>query len=118
MITFITSLYKSEEYLPTYISRAKNFSDTLDSLTIEHEFVIVPNDPSDTEKDQLEALHQLKPKVFKIHPRPREPLYASWSFGASVSAGDILCSWNVDDNRFVSVIPEIVSMMDVMNAIH
>ena len=116
MITFITSLYKSEEYLPTYISRAKKFSKDLENLNIEHEFIIVPNDPSQAEKDQLDTLNKLNPSVFKIHPRPREPLYASWSYGASVGAGEILCSWNVDDNRFASVIPEIVSTIDPMNA--
>lgn len=116
MITFITSLYKSEEYLPTYIQRVKKFSATLNDFHIDHEFIIIPNDQSPIEKDQLDTLNKLNPGVFKIHPRPREPLYASWNHGASVGAGEILCSWNVDDNRFASVIPEIVSIMDPMNA--
>lgn len=116
MISFITSLYKSEEHLAKYVSRVKKFSKTLEDLGVAHEFIILPNDPSQKEQSILNELSTSKPALFKIHTRVREPLYATWSHGARVAEGDVLCSWNVDDIRFASVIPEIISLIDPSQA--
>lgn len=105
-ISFITSLYKSEEFLPKYIKHVKKMHRVLSDAKIEHEFVILPNDPSDTEYALLSELAKTEENsvasvntIFKIIPRERETLYTTWNNGFNAATGDIMCSWNVDDMR-------------------
>lgn len=90
-ISLITSLYRSENYLPLYIQRVKSL---LAEATIPLEFVLVANDATREERALLETF----PEAKIIHCE-REPLYASWNRGIEASTGEIIAFWNVDDSR-------------------
>lgn len=96
MISIITSLYKSEQHLPSFIKRVKRMDKYLNKKDIVHEFIILPNNPSDIEK---EILKQSIGNV-RIIPRDLESLYATWNIGVKSAKYDIVCFWNVDDVRF------------------
>ena len=96
MISIITSLYKSEQHLPSFIKRVKRMDKYLKKKDIIHEFIILPNDPSNIEK---EILKQPIDNV-RIISRDLESLYATWNVGVKNAKYDTVCFWNVDDIRF------------------
>lgn len=99
MISFITSLYKSESYLQKYILNLEFFSNYLKQKKIDFEFIIISNDPSENEKILLNKLANNNTYV-KLYFVPRESLYASWNRGINLSQGEIIGFWNVDDKRY------------------
>ncbi len=99
MISFITSLYKSEKYLKKYLSNIEYFSNHLKQKGIDFEFIIISNNPNGNEKNILNKLTNNN-KFVKLYFIPRESLYASWNRGISLSRGEIIGFWNVDDKRY------------------
>jgi len=99
MISFITSLYQSEKYLKKYLSNIEYFSNHLKQKNIDFEFLIISNDPNENEKNILNKLTNNN-KFVKLYFIPRESLYASWNRGISLSRGEIIGFWNVDDKRY------------------
>lgn len=96
MISIITSLYKSEKHLPHFIKRIKRMSLYLSKKGITHEFIILPNNPSEKEKELLKQ----PTENAKIIPRDLETLYATWNAGIRNARYENICFWNVDDRRF------------------
>jgi len=99
MISFITSLYKSEKYLKKYLFNLEYFSNHLKQKKIDFEFIIISNDPNENEKNILNKIAKNN-KFVKIYFVPRESLYASWNRGINLSQGKIIGFWNVDDVRY------------------
>lgn len=96
MISIITSLYKSDQHLPSFIKRVKKMSKYLMKKGISHEFIILLNNPSEKEIEILERpLHRVR-----IIPRNLETIYATWNEGVKNASYENICLWNVDDRRF------------------
>jgi glycosyltransferase involved in cell wall biosynthesis len=100
-ISLITSLYRSEEYLPNYI---KHVQTVTSQLVLPLEIVIVANEATDNERHLLETLQPGELFSVKIIHTERESLYASWNRGFEAAQYSILGSWNVDDIRTVEAL--------------
>lgn len=101
-ISVITSLYRTEAFLPTYSARAQMFFADLAAAGIDAELVLVANDTTETERELLETLAQHVPcQVLHV---PRETIYASWNRGVQAAQGDVVSFWGVDDERFADAI--------------
>lgn len=100
MISIITSLYKSEKYIHRYIKHVSKVSNSLSKNNIEHEFIMIFNSPSDTEKNIIEKIKLNNNIKSKIIICPRETLYATWNRGIKEAKYDKITFWNVDDIRF------------------
>ena len=109
-ITLITSLYKSEEYLKKYIRRIKKNADFLLKNNIDFEIVIIGNDSTVSEKQELEKFESLNKRI-KIFYVSREPLYASWNRGVELAKNEILGFWNVDDIRYPQAIVDGIRLV-------
>lgn len=103
MISFITSLYKSDLYLKKYISNLEFFSKYLKEKKVDFEFIIISNEPNESEKNILNKL-AVDNNFIKLNFVPRESLYASWNRGINLSQGEIIGFWNVDDKRYPKAI--------------
>ncbi len=99
MISFITSLYKSEKYLKKYLLNIEHFSNHLKQKNIDFEFIIISNDSGENEKIILNKFVSNN-KFTKLFFVPRESLYASWNRGINLAQGEIIGFWNVDDKRY------------------
>ena len=96
MISIVTSLYKSEKYLPKFFKSVKKVHTGLKKNKIHFEHIIIANDIS---KEETELI---KKSVlnFKLITTPRETLYASWNRGVENSIYKYTTFWSVDDFRF------------------
>ena len=102
MISIITSLYKSESYLPAFVERAKKVHRELTSAKVAFEHLIIANDYSKEERKIVEG----SGVTFRVIDVPRESLYKSWNRGVQLSSGSVVGFWNVDDTRFSQAILE------------
>jgi len=102
-ISLITSLYQTEKFLPQYIEHALQLAREVNSAGINLEFVIIPNDASDGERQLLTALDKTlvaeNIATVQTHYVGRETLYASWNRGLNFAVSDVFGFWNVDDRR-------------------
>lgn len=96
-VSIITSLYKSELFLSKYINRIEFFNKKISKYKIGIEFIIVANDISIEEENELAKCRLTNLKILRV---PRETLYASWNRGIREASSDIISFWNVDDIRF------------------
>jgi hypothetical protein len=99
MITIISSLYKSQQHLPRFLKRVHAVSEKLTELGIEHEFLMMANDPNPEETKFLDE-YASKNYHIKKCVRPLETIYASWNAGIERAQYDIITFWNADDIRF------------------
>ncbi len=106
-LTIITSLYRSETFLPTFIKRVKTVHDELQTSGVSFEHIVVANDPSIVEAELLSSTHNLT-----IINTPRESLYASWNRGVNSSRGQVVTFWNVDDIRFTKALIEGITLLE------
>jgi len=102
MISIITSLYKSEIFLPDYIKNIQDFYSDLKNKGVSIELIIIANDISEKEKNILSSL--IKTNWVRIIEIPRESLYSSWNRGIRESKFPVCTFWNVDDIRFSNAI--------------
>jgi glycosyltransferase involved in cell wall biosynthesis len=102
-VSLITSLYRSETHLETYLKRARQLIQQT-GLTLE--IVIVANDPTEAERALLEPFAQEHQSQIRLLQVPRESLYASWNRGLRVASGGVLGFWNVDDERTAAALEE------------
>jgi len=109
-ISLITSLYKSEEHLKKYLKRIRKFADFLSKDNVDFEIVIISNDSTIEEKQELEKFKNLNEWI-RILYVSREPLYASWNRGINKAQGDIIGFWNVDDIRYPKAIIDGVKLI-------
>ncbi|MEI8248962.1 MAG: glycosyltransferase family 2 protein [Candidatus Taylorbacteria bacterium] len=116
MISIISSLYKSERHLPHFIKRVKRMSTYLEKKNIIHEFIILPNSPSEREKELLKEIESSE--HVRILTRDRESLYATWNYAVKNARYEKICFWNVDDIRFgkgiISGIKDIDNGADIV----
>jgi len=103
MISLITSLYKSEKYLKKYLKKIRNFSEFLLKNNVDFEIIIISNDPTITEKKEIERFKNLN-KWAKVFYVSRESIYASWNRGIELAKNEIIGFWNVDDVRYPEAI--------------
>lgn len=110
-ISFITSLYKSEEYLDKYLKRVKNFANFLLKKEVNFEFIVIANDTSVIEKEKLESFRKFN-KWMQIFYVPRETLYASWNRGIKLAKNEIIGFWNVDDVRYPKAVIDGIQLIN------
>ena len=111
MISLVTSLYKSEKYLDTYLKNVDSFSK---QANFDFEIIAILNDASDFERKKLNDFKQTH-SFLKILEVPREPLYATWNRGIDASRGDVIGFWNVDDIRYSKAIVDGLSLIEQGN---
>ena len=97
-ISLITSLYRSDEHLPTYINAVEALARDLD---LSLEVVIVANDATESERHLLDTFAMTDTMQLTLVHCPRETLYASWNRGIASASSEIMGFWNVDDLRTV-----------------
>ncbi|PIY92212.1 MAG: hypothetical protein COY70_04590 [Candidatus Magasanikbacteria bacterium CG_4_10_14_0_8_um_filter_42_12] len=108
MITFFSSLYKSNKYLPTYIKNLKFFSHVLIANDIDFEFLVIVNDATEKERVLKKIFGDCD--WFRYMEIPREPLYATWNRAIAESTGDIIGFWHVDDVRYPEAVIEALKL--------
>lgn len=105
MITLVTSLYRSGQYLPQYIQAVTSLIIEARSLSLEVEMLILPNEPSPNESSLLATLAHY-PEVRIIPVAVRESLYATWNRGVGLARGQVVGFWQCDDVRFATALVE------------
>ncbi len=90
----------------------KAFSKELDTANTAHEFLFLPNNPTDKENSLIDAAAAENSKIKKT-VRSLEPLYATWNAGIEIASYPNITFWNVDDRRFV---PAIIDGLKILNA--
>ncbi len=108
MISFITSLYKSEKYLKTYLSAIDRFAKNISGKEIDFEIIIISNNTSRKEEDLLRSAESNWFRVLKVE---LEGLYASWNRGISLAHGDYIAFWNVDDIRYANAVVDGIKLL-------
>ncbi len=96
MISIVTSLYKAETHLPSFLRSAKKIHSHLRERGILFEHLLIANDYSEEERLLIEN----SDLNFKIITVQRETLYASWNRGVNESKYNFITFWAVDDIRF------------------
>lgn len=104
MVTIITSLYKSEKYLPEFTKNLKGFAEEVLSRGLGYEHIIIANAPSIQEREAFNGFYG-KP-WFKFVAIDRESVYATWNRGVGLALGDRIGFWNVDDKRYPEALSE------------
>ena len=109
-VSLITSLYKTEQFLPRYVEAAKKLAREVKRAGLDLEFVIIPNDASDEERRLLTGLDKFlvaeQIATLQIHYVALETLYATWNRGVKAATGKVVGIWNVDDTRTMRGIVE------------
>lgn len=113
MITFVTSLYKPEEYLDDYLGCLSSFSRDFSRMASGFEVVIVSNDTSLSTRAKLERFIEANnaSSWLRVVDVPRESLYASWNRGIDLAKNDIIGFWNVDDIRYPEATADAVKLI-------
>jgi hypothetical protein len=100
MISIITSLYRTDKYLPAFLLHAQKVHEGLFKAQVAFEHILIANDPSSNEL----TLIQKSNLTFTVLNVPRETLYASWNRGAKSARYNAVTFWAVDDTRNASAI--------------
>jgi len=93
-------MYKTDRHIQRFLSDAEVLSNKLTRNDVDHEFILVANEPTDNELLVLKLLTA----PFRVLYVEREPIYASWNRGVRESRGDFITFWGVDDTRFAQAI--------------
>jgi len=109
-VSIITSLYRTEDFLPEYSARAQALFRDLAAANLDAELVLVANDATPAERELLAALADSVPSQL-LHV-PRETIYASWNRGVQAARGQIVTFWGVDDERFAQAIVDGSRLID------
>ncbi len=104
MVSVITSLYKSEKYLPEFTRNLRVFADELRRQGLAYEHIVLANEPSKEERESFDKFEG--EPWFKFVSVAREPLYATWNRGVALAAGDAVGFWNADDKRYPPALTE------------
>lgn len=107
-ISILTSLYRSEAYLASFLEEV-----SAQSLFSESEIVFVSNEGSREEKELLAEFQGRHPQQVKLMGvEPVETLGASWNRAWRSAAAPYLAIWNVDDRRFPDSLERQVLAME------
>lgn len=94
-VSVITSCFKGDAYLSSFINQLK-----MQSFFPVLEWILVHNEPSPSEVEIVEEFSKEFPgKIKHIIVDSVEPLSASWNRGWRISKADYICFWNLDDCR-------------------
>src|SRR5262249_15348219 len=106
-ISLVTSLFRSDSFLPAYINLVSRAATALQAAGVSLEVVIVANDASPLERQLIEAF-AAQASSFQVIPVyvPRESVYASWNRGIQTGQGRVIGFWNADDVRDVGALVE------------
>lgn len=110
MISIITSLYKSDRYLPDFIKNLAAFSKRLAAAGIDFEVIAIANDPTGAELSFAKRFGE--EAWFRFVEVKREPLYATWNRGIELSRGEVIAFWNVDDARSAEAIIDGIGLIE------
>lgn len=102
-ISLITSLYRTDAHIHTFVDHAVRVANEAREQGINVEFVVVANDASEFEREQITRFQNEWAHVKTLFV-PRESLYASWNRGVLASSGETIGTWNVDDVRTVEAL--------------
>jgi glycosyltransferase involved in cell wall biosynthesis len=94
-ISVLVSLYRSQLYLKAFLEHCKQ-AQGLDQI----EFILLHNDPQPEEIAIIEGFLPDFPQLRHINIPEREGLYTTWNRGISLSRGEYITVWNVDDIRY------------------
>jgi len=103
----LTSLYRCELFLEDYFKHLSEVNGT-DII----EVLLLHNDP---QEDEMKIINRWLPKmpfVRHIIIPQRETLYRSWNRGITLSKGEYITVWNVDDVRFPDSILQQAEALD------
>jgi hypothetical protein len=103
-ITFITSLYRSESHLPSFLQHLVDLRGELGAHGIDASFLLIANDATPDEHELIDPL--ANDGILEVEYVARESLYASWHRGIQRANTDLLGFWNVDDIRYAPAIEE------------
>ena len=102
-IALISSLYRSEQHLPTFTAAVFGFAKRISESDIAVHYLPIVNDATRAEREQIDRLAQAINSHYygrmSPHYVPRESLYASWNRGLSLSRMPYFAPWNADDIR-------------------
>jgi len=106
-ISVLTSLYRCEQFLEGYFKHLSEINGTN-----QIEVLLLHNDPQD---DEMKIINRWLPKmpfVRHIIIPQRETLYCTWNRGITLSQGEYITVWNVDDVRFPNSILQQAEVLD------
>jgi len=106
-ISVLTSLYNCESFLPGYF-KALAAIEGKEQI----EVLLLHNAPSDSELNIVNKYLPSMDFVRHIVIPEREGLYTTWNRGISLSEGEYITVWNVDDVRFPAGIIQQAEMLD------
>lgn len=110
-ISLITSLYRADAHLPTYVGHVLDVAARLRAKAgLMLEIILVANDSTPAERELIARFANAAavagtPALEILHVE-RETLYASWNRGIRASSGLCLGFWNVDDLRTTEALIE------------
>lgn len=106
-VSLITSSYRSENFLPEYLSHADRVAREVAAAGLALEIIFVANDATPTEHDLIEGfITRADIYTARVMYVERETLYASWDRGVEAATGKVIGFWNVDDIRTAEGIVE------------
>ncbi|MFW5748053.1 MAG: glycosyltransferase [Chloroflexota bacterium] len=106
-VSLVTSLYRSNAFLPRYIDQADRVARAVAAAGLTLELILVPNDATPTERDLIDDfVHQADTYTVRVLHVPRESVYASWNRGVEAATATVIGFWNVDDVRTADGIHE------------
>lgn len=108
-VTIGTSLYRSSRFLWSWTQHALRLSADLREAGVDHEFAIVANSPTRSERSSIAAAARALASSgagVRLDSVPRETLYATWNRIVAQSRASCVTFWNADDIRFA---PALVS---------
>ena len=107
-LSLITSLFRSERYLPRYTDHVLRVAHECRDLTLQ--LILVANDASPREREWIARLQNEARTISNLQIVPlfvaRETLYASWNRGVRASAAECIGFWNVDEIRNADALSE------------
>lgn len=102
-IALISSLYRSEQHLPTFTASLFGFAKRVSEAGIDVHYLPIVNDATRPEREAIGRLAQtINAKYYgrmTPHYVPRESLYASWNRALGHTQADCFAPWNADDIR-------------------
>jgi glycosyltransferase involved in cell wall biosynthesis len=106
-ISVVTSLFRSENFLQSYVNRVLEAGRLLHVAGLSFQVVVVSNNASPTERRLITSFED-RAQTFQVKTIyvDRESVYASWNRGVEASDGTVIGFWNVDDVRHVDALVE------------
>ena len=107
-LSVITSCFKGEMYLRSFINQLKQ-----QSFSSELVWILVHNEPSQVEMDIVREFSEQHPgKIRHIIRNPVEPISASWNRGWNTAETEYVCFWNLDDCRLYNSLQRQVETLE------